>query len=183
MTRSQPASSVKQELFHLPMNELIHRVQVGRITLREISQPRVKAIKDYILTNLAAQQVYFPTLIGHLEEGSLIHGCKGDIAIIDGSHRLKAFVQLHQQALKTMKGSDEHKKNQAVEVLKVFETTVLAIQLHEGLTLEQIHQFYLDLNSLKKKTTIRKWEFHYKEKGPRSKQRRKGKSSIKTPGQ
>lgn len=179
MKESSPTLAVKQALFYLPMNILIDRVQSGKITLREVNQHRVKDIKNYILLNMPTHQVFFPSLVGHLEDGGLLQGDDGHISMIDGSHRLKAYVQLQQEAQKIIKGNDEHGKKLAFEILEGFAHTKLGIQLHRDLTVEQINQFYFDHNLLKKKMLISKWGFRYGEKETK----RKRKSKIKTLGQ
>jgi DNA sulfur modification protein DndB len=142
--RHQPLA-MKQDIFYISMNELISMVVGGRIRLREISQPHVKSIKDYILTNLENKHVLLPPLVGHQEPGSF--RCDGDISIIDGSHRLKAYVQLKQLALRTIhRKEEEDNRQETFRILEIFETTHLPIQLFEGLTIEEQHQLYLDLN-------------------------------------
>jgi hypothetical protein len=165
-----------QELFCLSLSDLIDWVQIGRISLKEVSQRNVKSIKDTILKNLDTHKMFFSILVGHVEEGDLLHN-EGDISIIDGSYDVKACVQLYQNALKAIQGNDEHEKKKAIVVLGFFENTMIGIQLHKGLTLEQKHQYYLDQHSVKKKTSIRKWEFHYGEKDIKSRN-----DNIKTPG-
>jgi DNA sulfur modification protein DndB len=138
----------KQDSFYISMNEIITRILRGKIRLREISQPHVGSIKNYILTNLENKEVHIRPLVGHLEHGNLWD--EGDISIIDGSHRLRAYVQLQQLAINTIERKDEQERAQALQVLGVFKQTVLPIQLHEGLTVEEQHQYYLELNSLNK---------------------------------
>lgn len=148
--------AMKQDMVYIPLNELITRVLRGRIRLREINQPHVKVIKTYILSNLENKKVFLPPLVGHLEHGSIAQCLDGEISIIDGSHRLKAYVQIHQLALKTIHRMDEHERNKAFQILEVFKNSILPIQLHEGLTIEEQHQFYLDLNLLRNQTSIKK---------------------------
>ncbi|MGM0901807.1 MAG: hypothetical protein ACQEXB_12025 [Bacillota bacterium] len=145
------ALALRQDIFYILMNELITRVVGGKIRLREISQPHVVSIKNYILTNLENKNVHIPPLVGHLEHGSLCF--EGNISIIDGSHRLKACVQLQQLAINTIDRKGELERQKAFQVLDVFEHTNLPIQLHEGLTVEEQHQYYLDLNSLREQTS------------------------------
>jgi DNA sulfur modification protein DndB len=140
--------ALKQDIFYISINELICLVVGGRIRLREISQPHLKSIKDYILTNLENKHVLFPPLVGHQEYGSF--RCDGDISIIDGSHRLKAYVQLKQLALRTINRKEEDNRQEAFRILELFETNNLPIQLFEGLTIEEQNQLYLDLNFLRK---------------------------------
>ncbi|MBY0099426.1 hypothetical protein [Mesobacillus maritimus] len=142
-SRHQPLT-MKQDIFYLSINELIHMVEGGRIKLKETSQPHVKSIKDYILRNLETKHMLLAPLVGHQENGSL--RCNGDITIIDGSHRLKAYVQLKQLALRTIHKKEEHDRREAFRILELFEKTMLPIQIFEGLTNEEQHQLYLDLN-------------------------------------
>lgn len=177
MTGNHLALAEKQELFCLSLSDLIDRVQIGRITLKEVSQRHVKSIKDHILNMLETNQMVFFALVGHVEEGDLLHN-KGDISIMEGSYHVKACVQLHQKALKAIKGNDVHEKKKATVVLEFFENTIIGIQLHRELTLEEKHQYYLDQHSIKKKPSINTWEFHYGEKDNRSRS-----DSIKIPGE
>jgi len=124
-------------------------VDGGRIRLRETSQPHVKSIKDYILSNLETKHMLLAPLVGHQEDGSF--QCDGDISVIDGSHRLKAYVQLKQLALRTIHRKEEHDRREAFRILELLETTHLPFQLFEGLTIEEQHQLYLDLNFWGKK--------------------------------
>jgi hypothetical protein len=177
MTGTYPVLTEEQELFYLSLSDLIARVQTGRISLKEVSQRNVKSLKDNILKNLDAHKMFFSILVGHVEEGDLLHN-EGDISIIEGSYHVKACVQLHQNALKAIEGNDEHEKKKAIVVLELFENTKIGIQLHKGLTLEQEHQYYLDQHSIKKKSRIGKWEFQSNAKDTRS-----SNDNIKTPGE
>jgi hypothetical protein len=167
MTRNPLVLAEEQELLCLPLCDLIDRVQIGRVSLKDVSQRHVKAIKDTILKNLDSHKMFFSILVGHVEKGDQLHN-EGDISIIEGSYHVKACVQLHQNALRVIQGNDEHEKKKAIVILRFFENTKIGIQLHKGLTLEQAHQYYLDQHSLKKKTRVGSWDFHYSEKEIRS---------------
>lgn len=151
MGKRHQAMALRQNHFYISINELVNRVLRGKIRLRETSQPHVVSIKNYILNNLENNEVHIPPLVGHLEYGSLCF--KGEISIIDGSHRLKAFVQLHQFAIYSIARKDEQERERALQVLEIFDHTVIPIQLYEGLTVEEQQQFYLDLHSFRKQTS------------------------------
>ncbi len=148
MRGSHQALAQRQDTFYISMNEIITRVLGGNIRLREISQPHLVSIKNFIVNNLENKEAHIRPLVGHLEHGSLC--LDGGIQIIDGSHRLKACVQLQQLAIKIIERKDEQENELAIKVLGVFNHTVIPIQIHEGLTVEQQQQFYLELNSLSK---------------------------------
>ena len=138
----------------MTISNLINGILNGKIILREVWQPHVKEIKQYILTNIERQQICFPSIVAHMDEGSLNSELNGQLSIIDGSHRLKAFIQIYELAQKKLKGTDHQEVKRAYELLALLDNNTLQIQLFEGFTLEEKHQFYLDLNSIWKSALI-----------------------------
>lgn len=143
-------------MISMTIKELTKRIQEGLIILRETSQPHVRSIKRYIFENVQNGEVYFPPLVAHLDDGILENGITGVMTIIDGSHRLKAFVQLEEMMHKAINSDNEDEIKGGYNLLYLFENTKLALQIFEGFTSEEKDQLYIDLNSKGKKVSLSK---------------------------
>jgi DNA sulfur modification protein DndB len=148
--------SKKQTMITLTIRELTKRVIDGRVLLREVSQPHVRSIKRYIFDNVQTGQVYFPSFVAHLEEGELVDGVDGVLSIIDGSHRIKALVQLEEMMHKALNSEKEDDLKKGYKIQYLFEHTLLSFQTFEGFTVEEKDQLYIDLNTKGKKVSLSK---------------------------
>lgn len=136
--------SKKQGLYLASLSSLIQRVQERTIILREVNPCHVRNFKQYILSYDEKQPLYIPPLIGHLDEGSLKDGFEGRISMIEGSHRLKGFVQLFETLEKK---KNEQETETASPLLIMLQHTMITMQLYEGLQDEERDQLYVNLHT------------------------------------
>ena len=146
----------KQTMITMSIRELVKRVTEGTIVLREVSQHHVRAIKRYIFDNAQKGQIYFPPIVAHLDEGNLQDGADGVLSIIDGSHRIKAFIQTEELVHKAVNSENEEEMKKGYKLLYLLDNTQMALQIFEGFTLEEKDQLYIDLNTKGKKVSLSK---------------------------
>ncbi|WJY26382.1 DNA sulfur modification protein DndB [Sporosarcina trichiuri] len=138
------------------LEELIDRLEDGRITVREPAKQQVTLIRRYMLDNLAGGHVYFPPIVGHIPWEDGREGRPDGFAVIDGTQRLRAIGQLR-TFINRMLGSDdpeEHAKGYLMN--KMLGSIEIAVQLFEGFTEEESDQLYIDLNTKGKAVSLSK---------------------------
>jgi DNA sulfur modification protein DndB len=142
-------------MFCATVRELTTGVTRGKVNFREVNHPQVRAIKRYIFDSAEKEQVYFTPLVANLEERELEDGLNGKISIIDGSHRLKAFMQL-EMMMKEINSDNEDEVKKGYKLLTLLNNTKLCIQVFEGFSSEEKDQLYIDLNTKGKKVSLSK---------------------------
>ncbi|MCM3585007.1 hypothetical protein M3182_04505 [Mesobacillus maritimus] len=150
----------------IPVPELTHLFSEGKIKLREVCPAHVKSLKHYILNNLEQQQVFLSPLIAHVDEGNVHEWKKENLSMIDGSHRIKAIVQLNEILKLKSQGEDLYQKREREALLNILEDSAIPIQLYSGLPLKNQNQLYLDINALEQQiSSIKKSLSGKKKKG------------------
>jgi DNA sulfur modification protein DndB len=137
----------QSKVSHVSIKELMNRVAIGSMLVREVKKHHVKSVRQYIMENVESKSVYLPSLVFHLNHGSLDEWRQGEISVIDGSHRIVACIQLNELAQKIVKGTDQELSKKAGRFLTEFHSTHFAVQLYQGYTKEERDQLYLDFNS------------------------------------
>ncbi|MGM9923252.1 MAG: DNA sulfur modification protein DndB [Bacillus sp. (in: firmicutes)] len=143
-------------MISLPLKKLIESVNQGTITIRETNQAHVRRIKDYILENAADDDIYFPPMVATLSDSEIKLENPVHFTIIDGSHRVKAIVQLEDVIQKAIKNEQPDTIKKGYKLSHIIDHTSIAIQLIGGLCTEEINQLYIDLNTKGKKVPLSK---------------------------
>ncbi len=138
------------------LDELIEKLEEGRIETRHESKHQIKMIRRYMLDNLASGQVYFPPIVAHVDAGCLAEGRPDRFAVIDGTQRLKAMGQLKPFITRLISSDvpEEHSKGYLMN--KMLNKIEIAVQLFEGFTREEADQLFIDLNTKGKKVSLSK---------------------------
>lgn len=146
----------RQTIISYSLRELQDMYLEGRITIRDVSQYRVRAIKKYIIDNVNKENIYFPPLIACVNEGGLDKGKPANFVIIDGSTRMKAFIQLEDLIMKAINSEKKPAVKAGYKLLHSFDEIEIAVQIFEGLSEREIDQLYIDLNTRGKKVALSK---------------------------
>lgn len=141
------------ELFSL--TDLVNLYKNGQIEIRETQQVRVRFIKRYLLSNVIEENIYLPPLVANMKKGIREDLDTIELSIIDGSQRMKAFVQLEDEIVKALNQNDT-KANQAYKLMQMLKDTKIAVQMFDNLTEEEEAQLFLDLNLKGKKVALSK---------------------------
>jgi DNA sulfur modification protein DndB len=140
-----------QTIVHYSISELIAIYSAGKMDLREVSQQRVRDIKNYLIENTLGENIFFPPLVASVKEGKLSEGKPKCFTMIDGSTRMKAFVQfenyLMNNSMSPLAAKIQANKNQ----LANFRNSQIAVHFFEGLCKQEIDQLYIDFNTKGKK--------------------------------
>lgn len=148
----------RQMFITYPIQQLIEMHKNGRLELRETNQLQVRKIKKYLMSNAASKEIYFPPMVAAIKAADY-EGQKqkpAEIRLADGSHRMKAFIQLEDQIFNCLKSSNDDEIRNAYHLQYMLESTEIAVQLIEGLTKEEEDQLYIDLNTKGKEVALSK---------------------------
>ncbi|KAF0822141.1 MULTISPECIES: DNA sulfur modification protein DndB [Cytobacillus] len=146
----------RQTFIALPVSELVNMHKEERLILRDTNQLQVRRIKKYIFSNAAGGEIYLPPLVAAAEEGMLDGQTPGRLKIVDGSHRLKALLQLEDQIFMSMKSEKDEEIRNAYHLQYLLEKTEIAIQVLEGLSIDEENQLFIDLNTKGKQVALSK---------------------------
>ncbi|WOV84747.1 DNA sulfur modification protein DndB [Sporosarcina jeotgali] len=146
----------KQGIAVYRLDELIERVEDGRIELRHESKHQIKMIRRYMLDNVASGQVYFPPIVARVEVGALAEGRPEQFSVIDGTQRLKAMGQLKSFITRLISSDDPEEHSKGYMMNKMLNKIEIAVQLFEGFTEEEADQLFIDLNTKGKKVSLSK---------------------------
>jgi len=147
----------RQTIVTYTINELKQMYDDGTLKLKEVQQHQVREIKKYITENAAGGQIFFPPLVANAEVGALLKDRKPtQLSIVDGTQRIKAFLQLEEFIAKALKSDNPVESRQGFKLKYVLCNTELALQLFEGLSQKEEDQLYIDLNTKGKKVSLSK---------------------------
>ncbi|MEH6941350.1 DNA sulfur modification protein DndB [Bacillus sp. JJ722] len=152
----QNVFSKKQRMIAISIKELNKMFEAGNITIRETNQAHVRRIKDYMLENALDNNIYFPPLVATLPNSEIELENPKYIQIIDGSHRLKAIIQVNELIQKAIKNENAEMIKKGYKLLSIIDQTSIAIQLIGELSIEESNQLYIDLNTKGKKVSLSK---------------------------
>ncbi|WP_042349138.1 DNA sulfur modification protein DndB [Bacillus massiliigorillae] len=148
--------SKQQRLIYLSINDIMTFSEEGKLVLRNTNQARVKRIKDYMLENAISQSIYFPPLVAAVCNQDIIREQPICLNIIDGSHRLKAIIQLRDYIQRAINNESTAMIKNGYKLLNIFTETSIAIQLIGELSTDEANQLYIDLNIKGKKVSLSK---------------------------
>ncbi|UOE53553.1 DNA sulfur modification protein DndB [Cytobacillus oceanisediminis] len=148
--------SKRQSFITLSVSELVRMHKDGRLILRDTNQLQVRRIKKYIFSNAAGGEIYLPPLVAAVKEGTLGGEIPDSLSIVDGSHRMKALLQLEDQIFMSMKSEKDEEIKNAYHLQYLLEKTEVAIQVLEGLSTEDENQLFIDLNTKGKQVALSK---------------------------
>ncbi|URM34824.1 hypothetical protein LLY41_10795 [Cytobacillus firmus] len=97
-----------------------------------------------------------PPLVASAEEGTLGGQAPGRLRIVDGSHRMKALLQLEDQIFMSMKSEKDEEIRNAYHLQYLLEKTEISIQVLEGLSMDEENQLFIDLNTKGKQVALSK---------------------------
>ncbi|KYC89948.1 hypothetical protein MXL46_10125 [Heyndrickxia sporothermodurans] len=147
----------KQTIVTYSINELKQMYDDGTLKLKEVQQHQVREIKKYITENATGGHIFFPPLVANTEVGALLRDSKPTkLSIIDGTQRIKAFLQLEEFIAKALKSDNPVESKLGFKLRYVLSNTELALQLFEGLSQKEEDQLYIDLNTKGKKVSLSK---------------------------
>lgn len=143
----------RQLMYIYSVEELSDMMKNNCIQLREVSQPQVRQIREYLFENATARHIYLPPLVASVKE---IKGGKPEkLTMIDGNKRIQALCQLPKLIDQSLQSSDE-KMEKAVVIDFLLNETAIAVQVIEGLSQAECDQLYIDFNSRGKKVALSK---------------------------
>lgn len=148
--------SKRQTFITFPVSELVRMHKEGQLALRETNQLHVRRIKKYIFSNAAGGEIFLPPLVASVKKGMLDGQTPANLRIVDGSHRMKALLQLEDQIFMSMKSEDDADIRNAYHLQYLLEQTELAVQVLEGLSQEEEDQLFIDLNTKGKQVALSK---------------------------
>lgn len=137
----------EQSMIVYSYKELIGLLKNKDIHLRDINQVRVRMIKKYMLDNALSGHIYFPPLVANLEKLKTNSGIEEKLAIIDGTQRLTALLQLEDLILKAKNSEQQAEIKKGYNLQYLLESTAFAIQVFDNITKEEADQLFIDLNT------------------------------------
>ncbi|MBN8203104.1 DNA sulfur modification protein DndB [Bacillus sp. NTK034] len=146
----------RQTFITLRVSELFKMHKGGRLILRDTNQLQVRRIKKYIFLNAAGGEIYLPPLVATVEAGMVEKQIPNKLNIVDGSHRMKALLQLEDQIFMSMKSEKDDEVRNAYHLQNLLEKTDFAIQVLEGLSKDEENQLFIDLNTKGKQVALSK---------------------------
>ncbi|MGY6211371.1 DNA sulfur modification protein DndB [Cytobacillus firmus] len=146
----------RQTFIALPVSELVKMHKEKKLILRDTNQLQVRRIKKYIFSNAAGGEIYMPPLVAAAEEGMLGGQPPGGLRIVDGSHRMRAILQLEDQIFMSMKSEKDEEIRNAYHLQYLLEKTEISIQVLEGLSKDEENQLFIDLNTKGKQVALSK---------------------------
>ncbi|MBG9587081.1 DNA sulfur modification protein DndB [Cytobacillus firmus] len=146
----------RQTFIALPVSELVKMHKEKMLILRDTNQLQVRRIKKYIFSNAAGGEIYMPPLVAAAEEGMLGGQPPGGLRIVDGSHRMRAILQLEDQIFMSMKSEKDDEIRNAYHLQYLLEKTEISIQVLEGLSIDEENQLFIDLNTKGKQVALSK---------------------------
>lgn len=146
----------KQTIMTYTVEELTEMLQNERLILRETNKVQVRMIRKYIIDNIMTGDIYMPPLVALVSDGRLLDEKVQSLIIIDGSHRLKALLQLESMITKLINSEDELERKKGFQLHYSIADVELCIQVFEGLTTTEMDQLYIDLNTKGKKVALSK---------------------------
>lgn len=152
----QNVFSKKQRMIAISIKELKKMFEAGNIMIRETNQAHVRRIKDYMLENALNNTIYFPPFVATVPNSEIELENPKRLHIIDGSHRLKAIIQVKELIQKAIKNENADMIKKGYKLLNVIDQTSIAIQLIGDLSIEESNQLYIDLNTKGKKVSLSK---------------------------
>ncbi|MCM3706455.1 MULTISPECIES: DNA sulfur modification protein DndB [Cytobacillus] len=152
----QDVFTKRQTFIALPVSELIRMHKQERLILRDTNQLQVRRIKKYIFLNAEGGEIYMPPLVAAVEEGMLGGQTPDRLRMVDGSHRMKALLQLEDQIFMSMKSEKDEEIRNAYHLQYLLEKTEIAIQVLEGLSMDEENQLFIDLNTKGKQVALSK---------------------------
>lgn len=147
--------NAKQALFTYSIPELMEMETEGRLETRTTRKENVRKLRSYITENYATGDIYLPPLVASCQEGEL-EGKPSRLVVIDGNHRLKAFLQLETYILKGMSSVNDVEYSEAINLQRVLDSIEVPFQIFEGLSTEEVNQLYIDHNRKGKKVGLSK---------------------------
>ncbi|MFS0782520.1 DNA sulfur modification protein DndB [Bacillus sp. 1P06AnD] len=146
----------RQTMGALTIKEIKQLYQDGNLILRDTVPNHVRRIRYYIKNNVLNGDIYFPPIVAAITfkvEGEGVPGC---YEVIDGSHRLKAFMQLNGDYMKVEEVDGEGNLREHYKLIELLEQTRITFQCLSGLSNEEKDQLYIDLNTKGKKVALSK---------------------------
>ncbi|MGQ3479458.1 DNA sulfur modification protein DndB [Paenibacillus sp. TY11] len=148
----------KQSIELFKIKDLLKYVAEDKVKFFDVSQTRIRAIRNYIVENILNNEIYLPPLVvaryseGENENDPFSEG----LTIIDGNGRLLALSQISTVIDQKQKSIDPKELAQS-ESLRIFiDESSIALQIYEGLNQEEIMQAYVDFNTKGKKVALSK---------------------------
>ncbi|MBS4223337.1 DNA sulfur modification protein DndB [Lederbergia citrea] len=138
----------QQSITSYTIEELEKMYMEGRVELRETNKLQVRQIRRYILDNAHEERIYFPPIVAYKKDGKLF--------IIDGTQRIRAFIQLYELIFKGIKSDNHQEVKNATRLMEMMKDTQIAIQIFEGLSEKEANQMYVDFNTKGKKVALSK---------------------------
>ncbi|ALP38133.1 hypothetical protein ASL14_20085 [Paenibacillus sp. IHB B 3084] len=148
----------KQSIELFKVKDLLRYVAENKVIFFDVSQTRIRTIRNYIVDNILNNEIYLPPLvIARNSEVVKENNTLSDrITIIDGNGRLLALSQISTVIDQKQKSLDPKELDQS-ESLRVFvNESSVALQIYEGLDHEEIMQAYVDFNTKGKKVALSK---------------------------
>lgn len=143
----------RQRMYVYSIRELIDMMNNNFVQIREVSQPQVREIRNYLLENAMSRHIYFPPLVASVDKLNSEKPMK--LKIIDGNKRIQALFQLPKLIDQQLKSSDDEMEK-AVTIDYLLNETSFAIQVIEGLSQAECDQLYIDFNTRGKKVSLSK---------------------------
>lgn len=147
--------NAKQALFTYSIPELMEMENAGRLETRTTRKENVRKLRSYITENYSTGDIYLPPLVASCQEGEL-DVKPSRLVIIDGNHRLKAFLQLETYIMKGMSSVNDVEYSKAINLRRVLDTIKVPFQIFEGLSIDEVNQLYIDHNRKGKKVGLSK---------------------------
>lgn len=147
---------VKQTIVTYTVQELRAMYEKGYMEIRETGKVQVRKIRRYMLDNVTTNEIYLPPLVAYCEEGGLENGKPEQLNIIDGNHRMQALFQLEDVIAQQQNSEEDGEWSKAFKMNRMLSDMRLAVQIFEGLTMEDASQLYIDLNRKGKRVALSK---------------------------
>lgn len=147
----------KQAFVSYSLQELMNMQKRNDIELREKNQTQIRAIRKYIINNSINGHIFLPPIVAMLPEGEVLaNGKPSRLSIIDGSQRMLALLQLENIASNLINSQDDYDLRKGFELHYLLKEIQIAVQVFEGLTVDEANQMFIDLNTKGKKVSLSK---------------------------
>lgn len=148
--------SKKQTIVTYTVQELTDMLERGQLVLREANKLHVRKLRKYVVSNILSRQIFLPPIVAMVLEGSLEDGRLDKLFIIDGTQRLKALTSFGMTISKLVDSDDALEAKRGFKLQYQLASVQIAVQIFEGMSMDEANQLYIDLNTKGKKVALSK---------------------------
>lgn len=152
----QEVFAKKQTMRIFTVQELRDFSERGQLILRESNAFHIRKLRQYVVENILTGQIFLPPIVATLIEGNLEEDRLDQLLIIDGVQRLKALTNMDSVITKLIDSDEPLDAKKGFKLKYQLAKVQVAMQIFEGLSIDEANQLYIDLNTKGKKVALSK---------------------------